>query len=50
MIDLAFEPTAKERQLCDQAVGTVLTTKNPLELQRAMSLVQQRRCGIGKRV
>jgi hypothetical protein len=50
MIDLAFEPTAKERQACDQAVGTVLTTKDPLELERAMFLVQQLRCGIGKRL
>jgi probable F420-dependent oxidoreductase len=31
-IDLSFEPTAKERQLCGEAVHTVLTTKDPLEL------------------
>lgn len=50
MIDLVFEATAKERQACNQAVGTVLTTKDPLELERAMLLVQQLRCGIGKRL
>jgi hypothetical protein len=48
MIVRAFEPTAKERQACDQTVATVLTTKDPLELERAMFLVQQLRCGIGK--
>lgn len=46
----AFQPSAKERQACDQAVTTVLTTKDPLELERAMFLVQQLRCGIGKRL
>jgi hypothetical protein len=44
----ALQPTAKERQACDQAVTTVLTTKDPLELERAMFLVQQLRCGISK--
>jgi hypothetical protein len=47
---LAFQPTAKERQACDQAVTTVLTAKDPLELERAVSLVPQLRCGIGKRL
>jgi hypothetical protein len=51
MIELTFEPTAKERQACDQAVATVLTTKDPVELERAMFLVRElRRCSIGKRL
>jgi cytochrome c-type biogenesis protein CcmH/NrfF len=45
-----LQPTAKERHACDQAVTTVLTTKDPLELERAMFLVQQLRCSIGKRL
>jgi hypothetical protein len=40
VVFLAVTPTAKERQACDQAVATVLTTKDPLELERAMFLVQ----------
>jgi hypothetical protein len=43
VVFLAVTPTAKERQACDQAVATVLTTKEPLELERAMFLVQQLR-------
>jgi hypothetical protein len=43
LIDLSFEPTAKERQLCREAVDTVLTTKDPLELDRAKFLVEQLR-------
>jgi hypothetical protein len=43
LIDLAFEPTAKEKRLCSEAVDTVLTTKDPLELERAKFLVEQLR-------
>jgi hypothetical protein len=43
VVFLGVTPTAKERQACDQAVATVLTTKDPLELERAMFLVQQLR-------
>jgi hypothetical protein len=42
-MDLSFEPTAKERQLCSEAVNTVLTTKDPLELERAKFVVEQLR-------
>jgi hypothetical protein len=41
LVDLSFEPSAKERQLCREAVDTVLTTKDPLELERAKFLVEQ---------
>jgi hypothetical protein len=34
---------AKERQLCREAADTVLTTKDPLELERAKFLVEQLR-------
>ncbi len=43
LIGLSFEPNAKERQLCGEAVNTVLTTKDPLELERAKFLVEQSR-------
>jgi hypothetical protein len=43
LITLSFEPTAKERQLCSEAVNRVLTTKDPLELERAKFIVEQLR-------
>jgi hypothetical protein len=36
-------PTAKERQLCREVVDTVLTTKDPIEFERAKFLVEQLR-------
>jgi hypothetical protein len=51
IMGLDIEPTAKERQACDQAVATVLTTKDPVELERAMFLVKELKgCRIGNRL
>ena len=36
-------PTAKERQLCTEVVDMVLTTKDPLEFERAIFLGEQLR-------
>ena len=47
----AVEPTAKERVAYDQLVATVLTTKDPFELERAMFLVKELRgCSIGNQL
>jgi hypothetical protein len=43
MIELHFAPTAKEREACDQVVARVVTTKDPLELERTKFLVEQLR-------
>ena len=40
---LLFQPSAEERRLCREAVDTVLTTKDPLELERAKFLVDHLR-------
>jgi hypothetical protein len=43
LISLSFEPTAKERQLCSEAVNTALTTRDSIELERAKFIVEQLR-------
>ena len=40
-IDLTPESTARVRQVCSEAVNTVLTTKDLLEFERAKFLVEQ---------
>jgi hypothetical protein len=44
------EQLTKERVLCDQAVSTLLTTKDLIELQRAMFLIRRLDCGITRRL
>jgi hypothetical protein len=41
---------AKRRALCDQAVSTLLTTTDLIELQRAGFLVRQLDCSITQRL
>jgi hypothetical protein len=41
---------AKRRALCDQAVSTLLTTTDQLELQRAGFIVRQLDCSITRRL
>jgi hypothetical protein len=41
---------AKERALCDQAVNTLLTTKDLVELQRSVFLIRRLDCGITRRL
>ena len=48
MITLA--PTAKEKKLCDQAVSTLFTTTDSIELQRAMFLIRRLHCKISTRL
>jgi hypothetical protein len=48
MIILA--PTAKEKKVCDQAVSTLFTTTDAVELQRAMFLIRRLDCKISTRV
>jgi hypothetical protein len=44
------EQLTKRRALCDQAVSTLLTTKDLVELQRAMFLVRWLDCGVTQRL
>jgi len=44
------EPSAKERQVCDQAVSTLLSTTDALELQRAMFLIRRLDCSVRRRL
>ena len=37
-------PTKKETKLCDQAVSTLFTTTDAIELQRAMFLIRRLDC------
>jgi hypothetical protein len=38
---IILAPTAKETKLCDQAVSTLFTTTDGIELHRAMFLIRQ---------
>jgi hypothetical protein len=40
----------KEERLCDQAVNTLLTTKDLVDLERAKFLVRWYNCGISRRL
>jgi hypothetical protein len=48
MIILA--PTAKEKKVCDQAVNTLSTTTDAIELQRAIFLIRRLDCKISTRL
>jgi hypothetical protein len=39
-----------ETRLCDKAVSTVLSSTDPVELQRAGIIIRNLRCGIGLRL
>jgi hypothetical protein len=43
-------PTAEEKKICDQAVSTLLTTTDAIELQRAMFLIRRLDCKISTRL
>jgi hypothetical protein len=47
MIILA--PTAKQNKLCDQAVSTLLTTTDIVELQGSMFLIRRLDCTMSTR-
>jgi hypothetical protein len=42
--------TKAEVRLCDRAVSAVLSSTDPVELQRASIIVRNLRCGIGLRL
>ena len=42
--------TKAEMRLCDKAVSTVLSSTDPVELQRASIIVRNLHCGIGFRL
>jgi len=44
------DATKAEIQLCDKAVLTVLSSTDPVELQRASIIVHNLHCGIGLRL
>jgi hypothetical protein len=46
----AATATKAEMQLCDKAVSTVLSSTDPVELQRAGIIVRNLRCAIGFRL
>jgi hypothetical protein len=48
MIILA--PTAKEKKVCDQAVNTLSTTTDAIELQRTMFLIRRLDCKVSTRL
>jgi hypothetical protein len=47
---LILAPTAKEKKLCDQAVSTLFTTTDAIELQRAEFLIRRLDCKISTRL
>jgi hypothetical protein len=47
---VVLAPTAKEKELCDQAVSTLFTTTDAIELQRAMFLIRRLDCKISRRL
>jgi len=46
---LQLEPTAKEHQVCDALVQTLLTTRDAVELQRTEILVHELNCDVSHR-
>jgi hypothetical protein len=46
----AATATKAELRLCDKAVSTVLSSTDPVELQRASIIVRNLRCSIGLRL
>jgi hypothetical protein len=47
---IILAPTAKQTKLCDQAVSTLFTTTDAIELRRAMFLIRQLDCKISTRL
>ncbi len=47
---IILAPTAKEKKVCDQAVSTLFTTTNAVELQRAMFLIRRLDCKVSTRL
>ena len=52
IVVIATVPAASkgEMRLCDKAVSTLLSSTDPVELQRANIIVRHLRCGIGFRL
>jgi hypothetical protein len=50
LLMLILAPSAKEKKLCDQAVSTLFTTTDAIELQRAMFLIRRLDCKISTRL
>ena len=47
---IILAPTAKEKKVCDQAVSTLFTTTDVVELQRAMFLIRRLDCKVSTRL
>ena len=45
----ALSPSAKDRQVCDALVQTLLTTRDTIELQRTGILVRELNCDVSSR-
>ena len=43
-------PIANEKKVCDQAVSTLFTTTDALELQRSMFLIRRLDCKVSTRL
>jgi hypothetical protein len=50
IITTALTASEAETRLCDKAVSTVLSSTDPVELQRAGIIIRNLRCGIGLRL
>lgn len=42
-------PSKKQADACDRAVSTLLTTKDPIELQRISIVLDHMRCNVARR-
>ena len=47
---IILAPTAKVQKVCDQAVSTLFTTTDALELQRSMFLIRRLDCKVSTRL
>jgi len=47
---IILAPTAKEKKVCDQAVSTLFTTTDAVELQRSMFLIRRLDCKVSTRL
>jgi hypothetical protein len=49
VVVFALSPSAKDRQVCDALVQTLLTTRDAIELQRTGILVREINCDVRRR-
>lgn len=50
VVALLWKVKLPQRAVCDEAVQTMLTTRDQIELERAMFLIDRLDCSVGRRL